>query len=258
MMASPRPISDDDLHAFVDGFLGPERRAEVELYLAEHPEAAARIAGWGKGNELLRQALDWKLREPVPERLSVLRLNRDRSDVYRSFRRMAASIVVALMVGAGAGWVAHGPVAPSGIAALGLEAAAAHRIFAASDMRSFRLDAVGSELASWTKERLGEAVTPPDLTAAGYRLAGERLVSTEHGPACVFFYQSEHGPTLSVFVRKMNGVDMNAPMRAMKEPDAVGYAWARNGVGVSLISTDPIPSLHGLSNRIRDSMKIGA
>jgi anti-sigma factor RsiW len=43
MTVDERPISDDDLHAFVDGLLDSERQEEVQGYLAERPEVAARV-----------------------------------------------------------------------------------------------------------------------------------------------------------------------------------------------------------------------
>ena len=47
---------------------------------------------------------------------------------------------------------------------------------------------------------------------------------------------------------------MHLPRHREHRPEAIGYAWARQGLGVSLISTDPMPSLHSLSNRVRDEM----
>jgi hypothetical protein len=55
----------------------------------------------------------------------------------------------------------------------------------------------------------------------------------------------------------MEREDMNAPMRTVEARKAVGYAWASHGLGVSLISTKPMPSLHGLSNYVRDEMAVG-
>ena len=41
-----RPISEDDLHAYVDGALEPEREAEVAAYLDGHPDMARRVAAF--------------------------------------------------------------------------------------------------------------------------------------------------------------------------------------------------------------------
>ena len=43
---SNRPITEDDLHAYVDQLLEPERRAEVMAYLDAHPDVARRVAAW--------------------------------------------------------------------------------------------------------------------------------------------------------------------------------------------------------------------
>ena len=39
-----RPITEDDLHAYVDGALEPEREAEVAAYLEAHPNVARRVS----------------------------------------------------------------------------------------------------------------------------------------------------------------------------------------------------------------------
>ena len=55
-----RGMSENDLHAFVDGQLAPGRRRELETYLAAHPDAAERVrAFFGQGEALtaLRDSL---------------------------------------------------------------------------------------------------------------------------------------------------------------------------------------------------------
>lgn len=37
------PVTEADLHAYVDGLLPPARRTEIEQYLATHPAEAERI-----------------------------------------------------------------------------------------------------------------------------------------------------------------------------------------------------------------------
>ena len=46
-------ISEDELHAYVDGELPAERRGAVEAWLASHPDDAARVAAWRKHAELI-------------------------------------------------------------------------------------------------------------------------------------------------------------------------------------------------------------
>ena len=41
-------ISEDELHAYVDGELPADRRGAVEAWLASHAEDAARVAAWRK------------------------------------------------------------------------------------------------------------------------------------------------------------------------------------------------------------------
>ena len=58
----------------MDGSLNSERQKEVRGYLAERPEAAARVTAWQKEGETLRQALEWQLKEAVPATLNITRL----------------------------------------------------------------------------------------------------------------------------------------------------------------------------------------
>ena len=53
---SSHPITEDDLHGFVDHLLDSARRSEVQTYLDAHPEIAARIATFGRQREALRAA----------------------------------------------------------------------------------------------------------------------------------------------------------------------------------------------------------
>ena len=52
-----RPIGEDDLHAYVDGVLDGQRRAEVEAVLNAQPELRARVARDIEARDALRAAL---------------------------------------------------------------------------------------------------------------------------------------------------------------------------------------------------------
>ncbi|MGH7043358.1 MAG: anti-sigma factor family protein [Acetobacteraceae bacterium] len=254
------PIGEDDLHAYVDGFLDPERRATVERYLADHPDAAARIAGWQAGGQALREALAWKAQEPVPARLNVARLAEARMTRRWTPWRIAAGIVLAFVLGSGSGWLARGgPEAPAGMMSVGMEAAAAYRVFATDHMHPVEFGAdQKARLVSWVSQRLGRPVSPPDLSGSGYRLMGGRLLATRDGPACQFLYQDRQGTRITLFVRPMRKGGMNAQMRPVHMMDTAGFVWVRDGLGVSLLADKPMPVLHELSNQVRQEMSLGA
>lgn len=64
---SNRPITEDDLHAYVDRVLEPERQADVTAYLQAHADVAKRVAGFADQRDLLRAALAPIADEPLPQ-----------------------------------------------------------------------------------------------------------------------------------------------------------------------------------------------
>ena len=56
MSALNLPLPERDLHAYADGVLAAQRRADVIAYLAAHPDETERLLGWQRQNELLRAA----------------------------------------------------------------------------------------------------------------------------------------------------------------------------------------------------------
>ena len=68
-MTVSRLIGDEDLWAYVDGAVAPERRAEISKVLAEDRRLAEKVAAMRRQNEILRSIGADVLHEPVPERL---------------------------------------------------------------------------------------------------------------------------------------------------------------------------------------------
>ena len=66
------PITEADLHAYVDGQLSPARRQEVEAYLAENPPAAAQVKCYRDINHGLHALYDPVLSEPLPPPLTAM------------------------------------------------------------------------------------------------------------------------------------------------------------------------------------------
>ena len=61
--------SDDRLVAYLDGEIEGQDRQEVEAWLDSDPAARDRLAALAQSAELVRQAFDEVMREPLPDRL---------------------------------------------------------------------------------------------------------------------------------------------------------------------------------------------
>jgi anti-sigma factor RsiW len=255
-----RPIMEEDLHGFVDDALAPERRREVEAYLAAHPDVAGRIAGYAEQRDTLRAALAPIAEEPLPPELDLARMiARQRRPRPMPMPRwaMAAAAVVLLSIGGAGGWTMHSGVqGPEGIAAVAQEAAENYAVYAPDKLRPVELRAGDrAELASWTTQQLGRAVGVPDLTASGYRFMGGRVVSTGHGPAAMYMYDDDRGTRLVMLARAMKGADQNAPMTPHGDGPINGYAWADDGLGYSLVGPAQADRLHPVADEIRRQMR---
>jgi len=252
-MTTDRPISEDDLHAYVDKALDTARHAEVEAYLEHHPEVARRVRGFASQREGLREAFAPIAQEPVPPELSLARLiDARRRPVTVSWRWATAAILLLALSGVG-GWFGHGMVERTGggIAALAREASDSYEVFAADHVHPVEVKAADrAELLSWVSGRLQHPITAPDLAASGYRFMGGRLVVTPHGPAALFMYDDDRGTRLVMLVRPM-AVEKNSAMSQHVNGRVAGFAWSQNGIGYSLVGAAAPELLHPLADEIR-------
>jgi anti-sigma factor RsiW len=239
-------LDETDLHAFVDNRLSDEDRLRVGRRIASDPGTAARVAAWSADAERLRAALAFKAEEPLPRALD-MRFLRERSSMSREtpFRWMAipnlAALALALMVGAGAGWLLRGSDASHGLASLEQQAALAQRVFTALPRTDFGAEA-NVQRVGWGGPRAAREIVAPDLSRDGYALLGGQYVPTDQGAAVMFLYANAAGERMSLFVRLMIGIDENAPLRPVSAAGVSGFAWSRAGVGFTLVSDKAGPA----------------
>jgi anti-sigma factor RsiW len=211
-MSAPRPITEEDLHAYIDAALSAARHAEVADYLRAHPDVAARVEVFMTQRVALREALAPIAEEPVPAALNLAALiARHRRPAWHGWRPLAASVLLFALGGA-VGWVARGPIGPTGISALARDAAYSYEVFAPDQGRPVELRAADSALlVRWLSRRLNHPVVIPDLSASGYQFMGGRLIATSNGPAGLLMYDDTHGTRLVLLVHPM-APDANATM----------------------------------------------
>jgi anti-sigma factor RsiW len=194
---------DTLLSAWLDDQLPPDQRAEVEAWLREHPEDAARVRLWALDAEALRTRFDAVLTEPVPQALAQVTWRKapDTLPGLRWQRWAAAVAVFALggVVGAGLMWRLQPP--PSALAALAnggetawvQRAAVAHAVYVPEVRHAVEVKAQEEHLSRWLTKRLTVPVKLFDLRAQGFELVGGRLLPDAAGPSAQLMYQAIPG-----------------------------------------------------------------
>ena len=248
-----RPVSEEDLHAYVDKLLEPERQAEIAAYLADHPDAARRVAAYSAQRELLRSTLASIADEPLPPQLDLSRIVEDRH--RRRFSPVAWTIAAMLLISLGGvgGWVARNVMldTPGELTALAQEAAACFEVYAQDRVRPVELRVSEIEqLVQWLSNRLQQTIKVPDLTTAGYRLLGGRLIATLYGPAAMFMYDDDRGDRLVVLTRPMAMYDGES-MTPQWKGEVAGFTWADHGTGYSLVGPSAVDSLRLIAKEVR-------
>src|SRR5450759_5320598 len=222
------PVTEDELHAYVDNELPAERRRDVEAWLLTHRDDAERVQSWCAMAEALHARYDAVADEPVPKRLEIERLVRQpRKWIYGAI----AAALVAFIAGGGAGWIARGAAAsPSAFQNLTLDALDAHRLYVVEVRHP--VEVPGSErthLQQWLTKRCGWAVHAPELDMTGLKLVGGRLLPGPTGPASFLMYERASGARFTLYTAR--AAARTTQMRYATQDSDGALFWADRGVG---------------------------
>src|SRR5580698_7773078 len=99
-MTDPKiPVTEDELHAYVDNELPAERRGDVEAWLSAHPDDAERVQAWRTMAEMLHARYDAVADEAIPKRLQIEQLTQK---PRRWIAGAVAASLMAFVAGSGA------------------------------------------------------------------------------------------------------------------------------------------------------------
>lgn len=221
------PISEADIHAYVDGTLAEHRRIEIDRLLETDNALASRVSDYFSLNSMLHDRYDRVLSEPVPQRLmpadakpaTPLSRWRDAANWPR-FAGLAAALVIGVGIGVGGSMTGTGremllsngpsPVRRASFGdeeAFARQSAIAYVTYAPMVTRPVEIGADREqELVTWLSSRLGTDVRPPVLTRSGFELMGGRLLPGNDSPVAQFMYHDANGRriTLDIAHRKTN------------------------------------------------------
>jgi len=226
--------NEAELQAYVDDRLSPERRAQVEAYLAEHPDVAEHVHSYQQQNRMLHGLFDRVLDEPLPEKLIAITTHSLKKKYFRY-----AAVAAWFLLGGITGFMFRGEISPSQVLAEPFteRAAIAHVVYSAELLHPVEVGAdQETHLVQWLSKRLGHALHVPNLGKFGYQLVGGRLLpGGSQGAAAQFMYQTHSGARLTLYVSvKDKGTAQTAFRIEQQDGQQVMY-WVDDDLGFALV-----------------------
>jgi anti-sigma factor RsiW len=239
----------EDLHAYVDGQLGPDARLRVEERLAADPQARRRAADYGAIRDGLRALYGPVADEPTPARL--LRRPRYRQWV-RPLAAMAASISL-LVVG---GWVGmqlqgsrQADVADT--PAVVREAAMAYAVYTPEVRHPVEVPGDQEQhLAAWLSKRMGVPFRAPRLEKQGFVLVGGRLLSSDDGPGALLMYEDAQGRRVVLYACHNEGKDRDTALRFAQDEGISVFHWLEGPLSYAMAGEIDRAALHALTEAV--------
>ena len=234
MNSNQNPLSEEQIHAYVDGQLDHTEREAIEKLLASDTEAAARVAAYQEQNHLMQQLFNPVLDEPVPSRLS------QPIKKKTTIRWGLAANIALLLIGSLLGWVSRGSFNPTThyIASLPQLATVAHVVYAPEVKHPVEVTVEHeAHLVKWLSKRLGKNVRAPDLTQLGFNLIGGRLLPADDGPAAQFLYEDSVGNRMTLYVHQNPGEDNNTAFRYQEQDGNKVFYWIDGNLGYALTAS---------------------
>lgn len=256
-----RPVTDDELHALIDGHLPAADIERLEQRLRQQPEAAERLRSWRVQRELLQGLHAEVLHEPLPpamrDALQRSAASRHEAHAWWRWGGLAASVLLAFM----GGWLSHmqlnavergNTLARSGVE-FARQAAVAHVLFTPEVRHPVEVTAAEQgHLVQWLSKRLGKPLNVPQLSEQGYQLMGGRLLPGGTGARAQFMYQHADGKRLTLYVGAIDkgAAAAETAFRFTDEGPVPGFYWVDQGWGYALSGPLSREALAGLAQAV--------
>ncbi|AYD01433.1 anti-sigma factor [Neorhizobium sp. NCHU2750] len=236
---SPPPVSEEELHAYVDGLLDDDGRRRVEAFLAENPAANEMVLDWLTQNDGLRAAFAGYARSTSSD---VRLVSTPLHDQRRPRRRLAlaAAAVGIFVLGGITGSLGPALLKKPDITLaytdiLPREAKSAFLVYASEVRHPVEVYAdEEAHLATWLGKRLAVAdLKVPNLQSLGYRLVGGRLLPVAGKPGAMFMYEDAGGKRLTVIVGRDPENDTTS-FRFASSGGLETFYWIDGGLGYAV------------------------
>lgn len=256
MLEALNPVTDSDLDAYVDEQLEPARRIEVSAWLAERPDAAARVMADLRARDELRLALalpDASGNPSTTDKARRLERGLGLGRVYRSLQQAAA---VAFLIGMG--WAANEMVGPMGVTES--VASAPPPPFVEDAMRAHGTSVIRAAMVSQPDApdydpdeiRAMTAIVMPDLPG-DWQIKDVQLFPSRFGPSVELSAQADELGPVSLFAVRPGTFDVIKPTLA---PGAgMSAVFFQIGeVAYAIVATGDAQQLDRAAERLADTL----
>lgn len=256
------PLTQEEIHALVDGQLSPGAREALQARLALDADAQATVLQWQQQRSALRALHQPVLDEALPAALlaAVQQTAASQQEINQWWRwgGMAASVMLAF----GVGWFSHTVwqiSAPSPALAkipavqdFARQAGLAHVVYSPEVRHPVEVSAAEQEhLLQWLSKRVGKPLKVPNLVPLGYELMGGRLLPGEAGARAQFMFQNAGGTRITLYLGAVDKGAGGADARETGFRFAAGapvpsFYWIDQGFGYALagpVSRDDLMKL---------------
>lgn len=257
------PISDDEIHAYVDGVIADHRRDEIDRLLERDEALAARVSDYFSLNSMFHDRYDRVLSEPVPKRLLPAEEEIESGAKkaappnvgnrwslaanWPQIAGMAATLVLGVGIGAAAmmssvgrdiipssgGMVQRASYSPG--ESFARQSAIAHVMYAPEVMRPVEVGADSEqELVQWVSNKLGTDVRPPVLTRSGFELMGGRLLPGDDGPVAQFMYHDAKGERITLCISQRKVITNTTAFKLYQDGSVNVFYWIDGDFGYAV------------------------
>jgi anti-sigma factor RsiW len=239
-------VTEEELHAWLDGELPAEREAAVEAHLATRPDEWARLEGYRADGEAIARIFSCiETTLPAAPAAEVRQRPRWRWDARAA---IAASVLIGV-VGLAGGFFATREAPRSEYAELVDEVAGYHLVYARETTHLVELPAdQRDELVSWLSERIGRKLAIPDLSGEGLTFAGGRMLVVNSRPVAQLLYTRAGGLPVGVCVTRL--ANALAPL-TVEDRDGLRLAsWVDGGYGYIVAGDLPETDVRQVAGRV--------
>jgi anti-sigma factor RsiW len=191
-------ISDEDLHAYIDGALTEERAVAVRQALASDPELAERAALFAADKAMFKTIYAPLAERPLPAEW-IARAHRRKEPHTRWQQAFAIAAVLLVMVMGPLAWRYYAPATGTDVVQVALDAregspAGIRHVATNDDLKTDRYNVA-------LRQAVASDVRIPDLSRMGYRLEGLHL----YDKAAEILYRGPQDQLFTLYVRRSDG-----------------------------------------------------